>query len=117
MTFSTKTINALAKALAPEIINSIYADERFAEFMFDALHDIVREKVGGINEDLLGELTCCIFDRMVLKDAHQDFSFQRESSQIWEDRYKALLNYVKRTFPSDYIDGAEYGLNPIPNDA
>ena len=44
MTFSTKTINALAKALAPEIINSIYADERFAEFMFDALHDIVREK-------------------------------------------------------------------------
>jgi hypothetical protein len=71
----------------------------------------VGEKLGGIDEDLLGELTGAIFERISLKDADQEpFNFKAAESKIWEERYNSLLSYVKSTFKEDYVDGAEYAV-------
>lgn len=117
MTFSSKTIDALAKAIAPEILESVSNDSQFSEFMFDALHEVVQKRLGLIDEDVLSELTCAIFTRTCLIDTSTDFNFNTEEAKLWEDRYKTLLGYVKKNFSSDYVDGAEYGLTSYNTDA
>jgi hypothetical protein len=67
MALSEQTISNLASALVPEVIDYIYEDERWCEFMHEVVPDALQDKLGEIDEDLKFELAMCIMDRICLK--------------------------------------------------
>jgi hypothetical protein len=67
MALSEQTISNLASALVPEVIDYIYEDQRWCEFMHEVIPDALQDKLGKIDEDLKFELAMCIMDRISLK--------------------------------------------------
>ena len=67
MALSNQTISNLADALVPEVIDYIYLDERWCEFMQQVVPDALKEKLGEIDEELQFDLAMCIMDRICLK--------------------------------------------------
>jgi hypothetical protein len=69
MALSNQTVSKLADALVPEVIDYIYEDERWCEFLHEVVPDAVQTKLGAVDEDLRFELALCIMDRLILKPA------------------------------------------------
>jgi hypothetical protein len=67
MALSNQTISNLASALVPEVIDYIYQDQRWCEFMHEVIPDALQDKLGKIDEELQFELAMCIMDRIGLK--------------------------------------------------
>ena len=67
MALSPKTTSDLASALVPEVIDYIYQDERWCEFMHEVIPDALQDKLGEVDEDLKFDLAMCIMDRICLK--------------------------------------------------
>ena len=67
MALSNETINKLAIALTPEVINAIYSDERWTDFMCEVVPEIVSEKLGSQDTDLVTEIGMSIMDNILLK--------------------------------------------------
>ena len=67
MALSEQTINNLADALVSEVIDYIYQDERWCEFMHEVIPDALQDKLGEIDEDLKFELALLIMDRICFK--------------------------------------------------
>lgn len=67
MALSNQTIINLASALVPEVIDYIYEDQRWCEFLHEVIPDALKDKLGEIDEDLKFELAMCIMDRISLK--------------------------------------------------
>jgi len=67
MALSNKTVNALASALAQEVIDYIHEDERYAEFMVEVIPDAITDKIGNIDDDLRIELVFCIMDKICFR--------------------------------------------------
>jgi hypothetical protein len=67
MALSHQTINKLASALVPEVIDYIYQDERWCEFMHEVIPDALQEQFGEIDEELKFQLAMCIMDRICFK--------------------------------------------------
>jgi hypothetical protein len=67
MQLSDTSISKIADALKPAVIEYIYADEGFAEYMQTAVIEAIRNTMGEMDEDLLFELGMLIFDRIELK--------------------------------------------------
>lgn len=64
MTLSNKTLNNLATALTPEVVDEIFKSEEWVIFMQEAIPGIIVDKLGPIDNEILGELSCMIFDRI-----------------------------------------------------
>ncbi len=67
MALSDSTISKLADALVPEVIDYIYEDQRWAEFLHEVVPDAVTSEIGGLDEELLFDLSMVIMDRIVMK--------------------------------------------------
>ena len=67
MALSHQTINKLASALGPEVIDYIYQDERWCEFMHEVIPDALQEQLGEIDGELKFQLAVCIMDRICFK--------------------------------------------------
>jgi hypothetical protein len=67
MALSDQTISRLASALVPEVIDYIYQDERWCEFMQEVIPDALHDKLGEIDEELKFNLSMCIMDRICFK--------------------------------------------------
>ena len=67
MTLSNKAIQALAEVLAPEVIDYIHEDERYAEFLMEIIPDAIQDKLGTISDELMGELPMCVMDRIAFR--------------------------------------------------
>jgi hypothetical protein len=67
MALSNQTTSNLADALVPEVIDYIYLDERWCEFMQEVVPDALKDKLGEIDEELKFDLAMCIMDRICLK--------------------------------------------------
>jgi len=67
MQLSSQSVSKIATALKPAVIDYIYADEGFAEYMQTAIIEGIRNTMGDMDEDLLFELGMLIFDRIELK--------------------------------------------------
>lgn len=67
MALSDQTINNLASALTSEVIDYIYQDERWCDFMQEIITDALDDKLGPIDENLKYELAVCIMDRICFK--------------------------------------------------
>lgn len=67
MALSNKTIQNLAIALTPEVIEYIYADERWMDFTMEMTTDAIRDKLGTDDMYLIAEIGQCIIDNIILK--------------------------------------------------
>ena len=67
MQLSTQSVSKIADALKPAVLEYIYADEAFTEYMQTAIVEGIRGTMGAMDEDLLFELGMLIFDRIELK--------------------------------------------------
>ncbi len=67
MALSNQTISNLASALVPEVIDYIYEDERWCEFMHEVVLDALHNKLGEVDDELQFDLAMCIMDRITLK--------------------------------------------------
>lgn len=66
MSLSTSTIHKLAEVLTSDVVDYIYKDDRWVEFMMDVIPDALNAKLGELDNDLLIEISTCIMDRIVL---------------------------------------------------
>lgn len=60
MPLSNSTIHKLASALTPEVVEYIYNDDRWIDFLIEIISDAVTENLGKIDAHLHGELVYCI---------------------------------------------------------
>lgn len=67
MKLSDASISKIADALKPAVIDYIYEDDGFVEYMQTAVIEGIRGTMGDMDEDLLFELGMLIFDRIELK--------------------------------------------------
>jgi hypothetical protein len=67
MKLSVQSVSKIADALKPTVLEYIYADEAFTEYMQTAVVDAIQSTMGNMDEDLLFELGVLIFDRIELK--------------------------------------------------
>lgn len=67
MKLSVQSVSKIADALKPTVLEYIYADEAFTEYMQTAVVDAIQSTMGNMDEDLLFELGMLIFDRIELK--------------------------------------------------
>jgi len=67
MQLSTQSVSKIADALKPAVLDYIYADEAFTEYMQTAVTEGIRATMGDMDEDLLFEIGMLIFDRIELK--------------------------------------------------
>lgn len=67
MALSNETTRKLAIALTPEVINAIYGDERWMDFMCEVIPEIVSDKLGSQDIDMVTDISTCIMDNIVMK--------------------------------------------------
>jgi len=67
MKLSNSSITQIADALKPAVMNYIYEDEGFTEYMQTAVVEGIKDAMGDMDEDLLFEIGMLIFDRIELK--------------------------------------------------
>lgn len=63
---SSKSLNKIAAALAPEVVEYIYNDERWDDFLIEIISDAVVNKMGQLDCELHGELCCAISEHIGL---------------------------------------------------
>ena len=67
MKLSNSSITQIADALKPAVMNYIYEDEGFTEYMQTAVVEGIKDTMGDMDEDFLFEIGMLIFDRIELK--------------------------------------------------
>jgi hypothetical protein len=66
MKLSTTSISKIADELKPAIINYIYQDPEYAEYMHGAVIEGIRSVMGDMDDELLFEIGMLVFDRIEL---------------------------------------------------
>lgn len=64
MALSPKTLQALCKALTPEVVEEIFSSDAYVEFMMQTIPNVIHDKMGDIDAELLGELSFMVFDNI-----------------------------------------------------
>ena len=64
MALSDHTINKLAIALTPEVIDSILMDESWVDYLTEIIPEVVSKKLGSQDTDLITEIAVCILDNI-----------------------------------------------------
>ena len=64
---SEKTIQNLAIALTPEVINYIYADEGWVDYMMEVIPEAVATKLKTEDYELVAEISMAVLDNIVIK--------------------------------------------------
>lgn len=67
MKLSTTSVSKIADALKPAVLNYIYGDPEYAEYMHGAVIEGVRSVMGDMDDELLFEIGMLVFDRIELK--------------------------------------------------
>ena len=67
MKLSTSSITKIADALKPAVIDYIYEDPAFIEYMQTAVTEGICDVMGTMDEDLLFEIGMLVFDRIEMK--------------------------------------------------
>jgi hypothetical protein len=69
MALSNNTIQKLSEALTPEVIDYIFNDERWIDFLHEIIPDAIEDKLGDVDMNLKFELAMCIMDKISFKIA------------------------------------------------
>jgi len=69
MALSNQTIQSLSDALAPEVVDYIYHDERWVKFLHEVVPDAIISTLGQVDDDVLFDLSLYVMDSLVIKSA------------------------------------------------
>jgi formamidopyrimidine-DNA glycosylase len=67
MALSNKTIQNLAIALTPEVINYIYADESWIDYMMEVVPEAVAAQLKTEDYELVNELSTAVLENIVMR--------------------------------------------------
>ena len=67
MQLSTESVSKIADALKPVVIDYIYEDPEFTEYMHGAIIEGIKSVMGDMDDELLFEIGMLVFDRIELK--------------------------------------------------
>ena len=67
MSLSNKTIQNLAIALTPDVIDDIFMDERWVDLLMEIVPEIVAEHLQTEDFDLVVELSQCVMDNIQMR--------------------------------------------------
>lgn len=66
MALSSKTIQSLCKVITPEVIEEIFSSDAYVEFMMQTIPNVIHDKMGELDDELLGELSFMVFENINL---------------------------------------------------
>lgn len=69
MALSNRTVQSLSDALAPEVVDYIYQDERWITFLHEIIPDAIISTLGQVDNEVLFDLSLCVMDSLVVKSA------------------------------------------------
>jgi hypothetical protein len=67
MPLSETTVSRIVDALKDDIIEHIYANEKYNEVMRQCVEEALDAKMGEMDEDLYFDLAMCLYERIELK--------------------------------------------------
>ena len=67
MALSESTVSRIVDALKDDIIEHIYANEKYNEVMRQCIEEALDAKMGEMDEDLYFDLGMCLYERIELK--------------------------------------------------
>ena len=67
MALSNKTIQNLAIAITPEVINYIYADEGWIDYMMEVVPEAVAAQLKTEDYELVHELSMAVLENIVMR--------------------------------------------------
>lgn len=67
MALSNETYNKLAEALVPEVVEYMFEDSRWVDFMHEMIPEAIKHNMGEIDPDVLYELSLCVMDKIAFK--------------------------------------------------
>lgn len=92
MALSDKTLHNLADALTSEVVDEIFKSEEWAIFMQETIPEVITDKLGQIDDELLVELSFMIFDRINIIPAKWSLrALFIGSLLLWIEKQKKLL--------------------------
>ncbi|AIX42292.1 hypothetical protein Syn7803C16_73 [Synechococcus phage ACG-2014f] len=103
MSLSNESMSKLVDNIASDVFHLIASDPYYTETFMNLLPGAITEVIGDTSPELIGELGGRIMDRVGVDGCDVN------SDKVWEERYRSLFRYVKNTYASEYVDGAEYG--------
>lgn len=62
-----ETVIGIADAMIPEVIRYVESHKRYAELMFSLMDEFMTQNLGSLNENVKGELSCFMMDRILLR--------------------------------------------------
>jgi hypothetical protein len=69
MALSNRAVQSLSDALAPEVVDYIYQDERWVNFLHEIIPDAIVSTLGQIDDEVLFDLSMCVIDSLAVKVA------------------------------------------------
>lgn len=71
MALSNKALQTLSKAITKEVVEEIFSSDAYVEFMMGIIPDVIQEKMGALDDELLGELAFMVFDNINIVPARK----------------------------------------------
>lgn len=66
MALSPKTFQSLCQVITPEVVEEIFSSDEYVEFMMQMIPNVIQDKMGPLEDELLGELSFMVFDNINL---------------------------------------------------
>ena len=67
MALSNKSMNNIAKAIVQEVVEDLFESDEWTDFLMTNIGGIIVDKLGQVDDDVLGELIMCVADRIGLR--------------------------------------------------
>jgi len=106
MSLSNESMKKLVENVGPDVFHLIASDPYYTETFMNLLPGAITEVIGDTSPELVGALGISIMNKIEFVG---DNGGDNKAAKVWEERYRSLFRYVKNTYASEYIDGAEYG--------
>ena len=107
MSLSNESMKKLVENIGRDVFHLIASDPYYTETFMNLLPGAITEVIGDTSPELIGALGISIMNRVEF--ITDDGGGDANAAEVWEQRYRALFNYVKKNYASEYVDGAEYG--------
>ena len=107
MSLSNESMKKLVENIGQDVFHLIASDPYYTETFMNLLPGAITEVIGDTSPELIGALGINIMNRIEFVGDDDDGG--DKAAKVWEERYRSLFRYVKNTYASEYVDGAEYG--------
>lgn len=83
MALSAQALQTLSKAITEEVVEEIFSSDAYVEFMMRIIPDVIQEKMGALDDELLGELAFMAFDNINIVPARKVSQWGLRTLENW----------------------------------